>query len=145
MFVQLIATLPLGTYSKPLPFKLWVRFCLSHPSFPPHFFTNRSRFDSINSLFSSYCGSRKNGTRITENLSGLGALGRGSRSTVSMARFKCFLPMYPLGHKVSETNSIGTTRGACTEDESKRLPYRQVWRPRAFALEAIAYILNYSS
>lgn len=28
-----------------------------------------------------------------------------------MARYSCFLPMYPFGHKVSETSSTGIVRG----------------------------------
>jgi len=58
---------------------------------------------------SSYCGSRKKGTRRTENVMGWGAVGDGFSSTVLIARLRCFFPMYPLGHIVSEMSSIGIT------------------------------------
>ena len=64
----------------------------------------------MNGLFSSYSGSRKNGTRITEKPIGRGAPGRGSLRTCSIALFRYFFPMYPLGHRVSEMSSTGITR-----------------------------------
>jgi hypothetical protein len=46
-----------------------------------------------------------------------------------MARFKYFLPMYPLGHKVSETSSTDITRGDADEcidlERSKALARRE--------------------
>lgn len=36
-------------------------------------------------------------------------MGEGLESTFVIARFKCFFPMYPLGHKVSEISSMGIT------------------------------------
>jgi len=37
-----------------------------------------------------------------------------------MALFKCFLPIYPLGHKVSEISSTGITRGFGFESVEKK-------------------------
>lgn len=53
---------------------------------------------------------------MTEKAKGRGASARGLLRTVSMARFKYFLPMKPLGHKVSEINSMGTTKGDASVD-----------------------------
>jgi hypothetical protein len=52
---------------------------------------------------------------MTENATGLGAPARGSLKTCLIARFKYFLPMYPLGHNVSETSSTGMIRGDSDE------------------------------
>ena len=46
---------------------------------------------------------------MTEKASGRSASGRDR--TLSIARFKCFLPIKPLGHSVSEMSSTGITRG----------------------------------
>lgn len=42
---------------------------------------------------------------------GRGASGRGEDRTSLMARLRYFFPMYPLGHNVSEINSMGMTSG----------------------------------
>ena len=43
--------------------------------------------------------------------SGDGALGRGEDRTWSMALWRYFFPMYPLGQSVSEMSSMGMTNG----------------------------------
>lgn len=65
----------------------------------------------MNGLFSSYCGSRKKGTRRTEKEMVLGACGLGWVRISWMAFWRCFLPMYPLGHNVSDMSSTGMTSG----------------------------------
>jgi hypothetical protein len=46
-----------------------------------------------------------------ENARGRDAPGRGLDRTFEMALFKSFFPMYPLGHNVSDTSSMGMTKG----------------------------------
>jgi len=52
-----------------------------------------------------------------ENSIGRGASGRGDERTSSIARLRCFFPMYPLGHNVSDTSSIGMTNGSANDEE----------------------------
>lgn len=69
----------------------------------------------MNGLDSSYCGSRKKGTRRTANARGESCF-RGFDITRRIADSRCFFPMYPFGHRVSLTSSIGITSGlAVTE------------------------------
>ncbi len=46
-----------------------------------------------------------------ENAIGLGVSGRGEERTSSIARLRCFFPIYPLGHNVSDISSTGMTNG----------------------------------
>lgn len=48
---------------------------------------------------------------MTEKDIGRGARGDGFVRTWCIAFSKCFLPMYPLGHNVSEISSTGMTSG----------------------------------
>lgn len=52
-----------------------------------------------------------------EKLIGRGASGRGEDRTSSMARLRCFFPIYPLGHNVSDTSSTGITNGDSVDDD----------------------------
>ena len=49
--------------------------------------------------------------------SGDGALGRGEDRTWSMALWRYFFPMYPLGQSVSEMSSMGMTNGCFGGDD----------------------------
>ena len=50
---------------------------------------------------------------------GCGALGRGLDKISWMALFKCFFPMYPLGHNVSDISSTGMTRDDDDDDDDE--------------------------
>lgn len=62
-----------------------------------------------------------------ENSIGRGASGRGEERTSSIARLRCFFPMYPLGHNVSDTSSTGMTNGSADDewdwDENVRINF----------------------
>lgn len=59
--------------------------------------------------------------RSTEKETGLGAVGDGLVSILCIAFSRCFLPMYPLGHNVSEISSTGMTRGFVIVEKSENV------------------------
>lgn len=75
---------------------------------------------------------------------GWGASGRGEERTSFIARLRCFFPMYPLGHNVSDTSSTGMTNGCSPDDEDWDENVRMNFEDEAVAVVALLKLMDLS-